>query len=226
MIPLIQSFGDLFSGAAGDSTKWLSEEVKPSLSKHSKVLLQYLITKSSAISESLLHPNGFLKLTLTRLESGHALRMHIWLGQRQPKGNGWSNIHNHRWAFDTLILTGGYEQEVYCVSKTGMECYAYKYGLQRGRQTLLRQPRTLFVSLKHADIFKSGSLHSLKDKEFHRVRPQANLVTASLFVSGPPRPIKTSVLSPFCLSNTGNIPRPANRTTTLAYLHQLANALQ
>jgi hypothetical protein len=57
--------------------------------------------------QSYLHPNGFRKIVLARLDAGAALRLHCWrFAPHERPDLRWEDIHTHRWPFASLVLEG------------------------------------------------------------------------------------------------------------------------
>ncbi|MFI1584419.1 hypothetical protein [Embleya sp. NPDC020630] len=76
-------------------------------------LLRTILASESGLAavaaKSYRHPNGFSKVVLA---SGphHQLRLHIWW-MREATRHDTANVHNHRWDFSSLLLTGGYRYQ-------------------------------------------------------------------------------------------------------------------
>ncbi|PVC92650.1 hypothetical protein DBP19_14925 [Streptomyces sp. CS090A] len=51
---------------------------------------------------AVLHPNGFAKLPVAVVpDTGRRLYLHVWLSDGED-----SHVHNHRWDFSSIVLTG------------------------------------------------------------------------------------------------------------------------
>jgi hypothetical protein len=162
---LLEAFQRQRFGSKHIPAAWLAEQITLPFSTESKIFVQQLIENSSVVIDSVLHPNGFLKLTLARLATGYALRMHIWLdSQRDSIGRGWGNIHNHRWAFNSIVLTGSYENEIYSITDDGIACYSYTYASNVKIPTLIRQSKMVYVTLRRTQTLNQGSMLSLAQR--------------------------------------------------------------
>jgi hypothetical protein len=75
------------------------------------------------------NPNGFFKVTILRI-GGTSVRLHVISKNVIAPDNSRTeeNIHDHRWSFSSVLLTGRIEHEIYGISKKrGDPFHQYSY---------------------------------------------------------------------------------------------------
>ena len=95
-------------------SQWLTEH----FSKQQLLdLLTAILNDNESLAEisarSYQHGNGFLKVVL--LDRGYKLRLHIWFAGQSCE----ENIHDHRWSFSSLVLSGALVSEIWLDEQTG-----------------------------------------------------------------------------------------------------------
>lgn len=149
---------------------------------------------ADVVSRSYAHPNGFRKLVVAFPENDTRLRVHHWpLGDTEP-----SNIHNHRWAFASAIVTGRVRSALLTTAEQGeaVERYLFEPSQPGGRYKLSPAGEGR-VSVTSVAEFGPGSTYALGPEQLHRVRVDPN--TLSLVLSGPAERDRTDVYRPAVL---------------------------
>ena len=161
-----------------------SNEVTSVLQSH----LDYRRTPNSQVSKSRLHPNGFLKISLWKdLHSQMALRLHIWK-QQNAETDGQSTIHNHRWDFTSLALSGRIQFENFTsiIQPKGEWTICELGDADRsGEKKSKVLGRCEVANTKNYELVP-GSLHSLKHTELHKT-PSPHSFAATMILIGPPQ---------------------------------------
>lgn len=162
----------------------------------------------AAAGRSYVHPNGFTKIVLSA-GRGHQLRLHIWWqrpGDAVPKD---SNVHNHRWDFSSVLITGGYRyQEFLPVGPPdrperrdsfarepspgepgslarGTSFRAYAYGSADDSSSYSLLPRgSRRLELVFDAFLSAGTGYALSADILHRVLGDPSRTTASLVFQG------------------------------------------
>lgn len=151
-----------------------------------KKWLNILLSKTESVfkiaQQSYLHKNGFVKIVLAN-SSKFKIRLHIW-NENNPNNE---DIHNHRWAFASKILSGYSEQYIFEEDISENNFYLYQYE---------PNPRTLnfeltykgIRSLKCIDVqkFYKNQYYSLTPQVIHQIY-SPNSTTISLVVTGIPQ---------------------------------------
>lgn len=145
-------------------------------------------------SRSYAHPNGFRKLVLTTPADGTKLRVHHWpQGEPEP-----SNVHNHRWAFASAIVTGRLHSALFETAAHGdpIERYRFEPGHAGGQYALAPAGS---APLRVTSVMQLGpnSTYALAPQQLHQVR--ADPRTLSLVISGPSERDHSDVFRPASL---------------------------
>lgn len=141
------------------------------------------------------HKLGFDKIIIAPYgHCSYQLRFNIWWPNSFQESNNYEDIHNHRWDFSTVLLSGAYNYENYRIDETGIMMYHYHYfPLMKGKNSLE------FVGKDKIKVFSSGSLikgelMSASHDILHRVMPiQTTYPTSTLFLTTKPKIKKVSV---------------------------------
>ncbi len=93
------------------------------------------------------HPNGFDKLVLAALPSGHKVVLHAWPAAPAGRARADANVHNHRWHFATRVLLGSYSFTEYedapPRARSAEFLHEHRYIVRPGRQPPVDPPRCL-----------------------------------------------------------------------------------
>jgi hypothetical protein len=150
-----------------------------------QVLIQYLESRlSNDDVHGLLHPLGFVILTLQDWCNGERLRIHIW--QPDPKKyNNRNWIHDHEYNIVSLVLKGVIINKKFnCV--LGLENGKFPvYNVQRyeNNSDLFNTNKFCEISYNSSEEILSGNLYSIKRGEFHLSEAVDNEVTCTLVLN-------------------------------------------
>jgi len=159
-----------------------------------RATLQSVVEDSDAIAaiakRSYRHDNGFWKIVLKETDA-YKLRLHIWRSsgiERSEEKNKRANIHNHRWNFSSVILSGCYEQEIFeqtedIVDSFPVHSYTYEPDHEKSEEHLFERGLARLRLVSRSMYTKSQQV-TLSAATLHRVVTCAGVTTASLFVSG------------------------------------------
>jgi hypothetical protein len=125
--------------------------------------------------------------------TGYKLRLHVWWPGR---GVHTENVHNHRWSFSSVLLSGEFEMEFFVPSETGrpMSVYTYTPIDGSGTYTMLNQGTRRFVQGFHGN-FGKGAVYSLEHTVLHRITTGRRSMTATLVLQSPASKDSTTVLT-------------------------------
>ncbi|MEQ1763856.1 MAG: hypothetical protein ABL984_12020 [Pyrinomonadaceae bacterium] len=142
-------------------------------------------TVRSIASRSYHHYNGFDKIVLSADErNGEELRLHLWRLEGAAECEI-GNVHDHRWDFCSVIVSGSYSYETFEASSAGDKMLEYVHRSRQGSDNyaprLVNRSRLLRVS---AGLIATGESYFLPNNVLHRVKPEAE-VTMSLVAQGP-----------------------------------------
>jgi hypothetical protein len=168
----------------------------------------------SIIRYSYLHPNGFTKIVL--LSANHfQLRLHMWRPCDQPRIVP-ENVHNHRWDFSSVLLTGGYRYQEFVAASRGQTFHSYGYRSQRGTASYsltARGQRTLICAFDA--YLQAGSSYTLRADVLHRVIGDPARTTATLVLQGPRVRDNVDVFAETALDTGPQLPLPRFTAATL-----------
>jgi hypothetical protein len=116
--------------------------------------------------QSYRHPLGFHALMLIDGTPEFDLRLHAWWPARQP---GADHVHDHRFAFASTIVRGGYEMQIFRPDPVGtpMLEYSESGGAREGWE--LRPVGPARLSLLTTLTLETGSSYALRADTLHRV---------------------------------------------------------
>lgn len=134
-------------------------------------------------SRSYLHGNGFYKFELAAC-AAYKLRLHVWL----PDAVAEENIHDHRWAFTSVIVAGDLTSEAYIDDPAGeIVCSEFAYtsrqnsGVARKELKGLTRLRSLGRTVRSA-----GEVYSMAPRGLHRVCVDGRSLITTLMLSEKP----------------------------------------
>lgn len=138
------------------------------------------------------HSNGFAKLVLHRHRSPElSLRLHVWTGDRPAPAVDYQNIHNHRWAFGSVVLAGALDvDEFEEASDPGdpkaLVCDAFAYdAVPDGASGQLRPLGRRALRPTGSTAYGPGDVHLCDTRTLHTVTPVDPVLTATILVQGP-----------------------------------------
>jgi hypothetical protein len=149
-------------------------------------LLRDPIRLSHAASLSYTHVNGFTKIVLlapsgTRVK----LRLHLWTGRN---GGTDEHIHNHAWAFSSVLITGSYRFQLFEKTvENGQEYFHYiSSSPDRGGEGYkLRSLGTAKLSCVFDGRLTAGDVYRMTWTPLHRVIGPETGLTSTLCLQGP-----------------------------------------
>lgn len=131
-------------------------------------------------SQSFNHYNGFFKIILFRGKS-KIFRIHIWDSINYTL-NYKENIHNHRWDFMSILLSGECIHELYRYSEFGEVYYEYEYNPKNKKSdTNLRFLGINKLEKIKSEIIVSPNKYLIDSDDLHRVTTKK--YTASFVVT-------------------------------------------
>jgi hypothetical protein len=142
---------------------------------------------SAVVARSYVHANGFDKIPLiTSSHPEYKLVLHIWQGREKQQDVPIEDIHNHRWDFTSLILTGGLIWEQYEHSSSDSLLYAeYQYASPgNGFEYSLRPIGQTSLECSFRAWLPAGTAYALSHRVLHRVRPAPSCMTATIILQG------------------------------------------
>jgi len=152
------------------ANKTLSEEVgtilklketKEELLKMMKRALRDKKLLQELSLQSYKHPNGFYKIILHRGSKG-SLRLHFW---NNPDDK--SDLHDHFWDLQSVILFGEFESSVYSESEEGESFLHYNLVKNEGPNFTLIKIGPKNIQLQERNILKQNDLHKLSCEKTH-----------------------------------------------------------
>lgn len=164
-------------------------------------------------ARSYYHGNGFLKVVL--LDRGYKLRLHIWF-----KGSACEeNIHSHRWAFASHVLTGALKSELWTDAANDdtptLTANEYRYTAEHTQhKNIVKATKQLIghtALLKQQDITQhAGTSYVMTQDQLHRINHPGQELVATIICTAP-----TAVLTNRLFPNT-DMPKlhPAKLNTT------------
>jgi hypothetical protein len=138
------------------------------------------------------HSNGFAKLVLHRnTDPELSLRLHVWTGDRPAPTVDYQNIHNHRWAFGSVVLAGAldvdeFEETSDAADPKALACNAYAYdAVADGASGQLRPLGIRALRPTGSASYEAGEMHLCDTRTLHTVTPVGSGLTATILVQGP-----------------------------------------
>jgi hypothetical protein len=171
------------------------------------------------------HDNGFWKIVLAETDS-YKVRAHVWF-PREKARFATSNIHNHRWNFSSILLCGGYEQDLFarCGDEVGsipVRAWTYHPGHEGAAQKVVEQEGARLKRLSRTRYGKGDDV-TLGAEELHRVITNDDVLTASVFVNGR---ANRSITEVYNERSAAVLPDNLERRLTPAELENTTNELR
>lgn len=152
------------------------------------------ILRSGPVPSGAIHANGFLKAEVPDVFGG-TLRVHLWDPADRRCDVTRSDIHNHRWDFASMIVTGEVRSRLFRpTSGYGMwgeyECFhdesAYQFRPLGKASMLVTSDRTLV----------RGVTYYLDSLAVHDVVPSSSEATVTIVLHGPRKSLTSRVFLP------------------------------
>lgn len=119
------------------------------------------------------HDNGFMKLTLfDTADRSFRIRLHIWNTDVKE-----FNIHDHRYDFCSLIISGAIENQRWHLSDLGTSVKLFQYNPRnKNDEYQLERKGQAFLEPQAPEILRAGDWYRMDSNELH---------TAKAITSGP-----------------------------------------
>ena len=162
-------------------SQWLTEH----FSKQQLLdLLTAILNDNESLAEisarSYQHGNGFLKVVL--LDRGDKLRLHIWFAGQSCE----ENIHDHRWSFSSLVLSGALVSEIWLDDQTGHCFEEYQYHAATKQQAPFKiSTGAKFLKLDHVQTNTAGDSYVMPKGKLHRIINPGHQLVATIMCSVP-----------------------------------------
>ena len=133
-----------------------------------KTLLMPAVLKQIAAS-SYSHPNRFVKIDLgSMLSKHHVNRIHIW----HESATGYSDVHNHRWHFKSLVLAGSLQERLYKLSESKDAQPFFEMEYKRSTLSSFQLVPTQVEQLECVQTInhRAGAIYSRDAEALHSVR--------------------------------------------------------
>ncbi len=137
-----------------------------------------------------LHDNGYFKIPLLRSKvSGATLRLNIW-SHRLPN---MENVHDHRWDYASIVLTGSLIEHQYCIHEDGHLHHRYEY-VPRGERSyyVLEARGQTPLAILQQELIGADRLYVRPYALLHAVHTDPGQSTATLQVTFNPIPAARS----------------------------------
>jgi hypothetical protein len=145
-------------------------------------LLGSILDSKDYISEmaenSYVHDNGFDKIVLVS-DARYKLRLHIWWDELTSE----ENIHDHRWDFYSVVISGSIRFEQYKVADTGTLLHEYKY-IDQGDQYQIEHVGETILTFDNVGTLAPKSHYFLSHLIPHRIKPDPSKLTSTIIFQG------------------------------------------
>jgi hypothetical protein len=154
--------------------------LEPELLDRPRGLISILQSVDPAVLPATLHPNGFLKVTVSEgSRIGPSLRLHVW--PKQGAGES-SNVHNHRWRLDSRVLWGVLCAEYFTPGAHGNSYYSWRYMGYDG--SVLKATGRTSLQLVSQRLITAGTTYHLRAEALHRVSISSPGGASTLVIRG------------------------------------------
>jgi hypothetical protein len=129
--------------------------------------------------QSYLHPLGFHKLMLLKHPPLFEVRINVW----RPGGiRGVDHVHNHRFAFASTIVRGGYDMQTFQAGRTGALVREYRETASPEAGWLLHPQGTAHLRMMSSTRLEQGSSYALPADVLHRVAVPPDILCITLLL--------------------------------------------
>ncbi len=176
---------DQFFAVHQDANTALSDWLASHFSNTQMIeLLEAILKDTSSLKQicqrSYQHGNGFLKVVL--LDRGYKLRLHIWFAGQSCE----ENIHDHRWSFSSLVLSGALVSEIWLDEQTGHCFEEYQYHAATKQQAPFKiSTGAKFLKLDHVQTNTAGDSYVMPKGKLHRIINPGHQLVATIMCSAP-----------------------------------------
>ena len=168
-----------------DATALLSHFLEQQFSKAQLLtLLTAILQDEQSLAEisarSYQHGNGFLKVVL--LDCEYKLRLHIWFAGQSCE----ENIHDHRWSFSSLIITGALTSEIWTDADAGQDFQEYEYHAATATSTpFKKQLGVNTLQLAEVQVKHAGESYVMPKAKLHRIINPGHQLVSTMMCSAP-----------------------------------------
>jgi len=149
-------------------------------------LLADLLLKGDV--QGVLHPLGFVIVTLQDWQHDQRLRLHLWPESGRIYNNNQLWIHNHQYAVTSLVLLGSLTNTNYRIdtraASPGYVIYEVLY--YDSNSDLVDHGSACNVLFKGERTYQTGEHYLLKRGDFHIADTEADRVSCSLVLNSDP----------------------------------------
>ncbi len=159
------------------------------------------------------HPNGFDKLVLASLPSGHKVVLHAWPAAPAGRARKDANMHNHRWHFATRVLTGSYSYTEFEGAPPGAPSasvfheHVYTTDGTDGSHRLASVGMCRLAPVRSRRL-RRGDTYLLPSSVIHSIAMDDEQPTVTLFVQGPAVRESTRIFSAAPLTEDDQVNPP------------------
>jgi hypothetical protein len=137
----------------------------------------------------------------------YKLRLHVLVESDDVPDDDRENIHNHRWDFSMILLTGRYRHQEYRPADGGRDFHAYTYKSAADKSSYSLTPRGVQpLRCVFEAHLSEGSRYTISSDVIHRVIPDPVSPPISLVLEGPPQPSTVEVFALEQISQAGTAP--------------------
>lgn len=176
---------DQYFASHRDATTALSDWLMTQFSTQQLIqLLTEILADQQVLAEvcsrSYQHGNGFLKVVL--LDRGYKLRLHIWFEGQSCE----ENIHDHRWSFSSVVLTGTLTSEIWKDHVQGLSLHEYEYHAATNAHLPFKTDVGMQqFKLEHTQVNTVGESYVMPKGKLHRIINPGHQMVATIMCSAP-----------------------------------------
>jgi hypothetical protein len=138
----------------------------PHLAELLRLLRDDVEAVAACASQSYLHPLGFFKIMLVNASPLFELRLHVWWPGSSP---GVDHVHNHRFAFTSTAVRGGYTMQVFQTDPAGSPVHEYREMVRPQGGWQLTPVGSAGLRLLTSVKLEPGASYALTAQALHRV---------------------------------------------------------
>jgi hypothetical protein len=137
------------------------------------------------------HPNGFDKLILLRDERGALIKFDVWW----EGDTDWGRIHDHRFDFSSIVLSGSLQLRHYLPAKLpDAQCVdVYRLSVPQQESDLI--PRRQGLITVWEGVVPAGTHYDMDCNMFHQATGIGDRITVTLVIQGASRKPYSRVVS-------------------------------
>lgn len=146
-------------------------------------ILEAREAEAAVAARSYSHDNGFVKIVLTNEPAqSSSLRLHVWPAGRVAR----SNVHNHCWDFDSLVLAGRLQFEEFVEDHSGpIPAFHYTYSPPSDLRYELNFVGRTALRRTSEGVRAAGASYHMASPDLHRTWACSPATTITLVARGP-----------------------------------------